>query len=191
MKLISLMIVLLLTGCAETPATHFYVLEPLANKAINSVSNKKHSIGVGPLTIPSLLERQQMLSQRGSNKVKLAEFHQWAEPLKNAILQVTTKNLTVLNTNKVFYSYPWSAYGNVDYRLIIDISRFDSNNDKTAVLEANWAIMSEHNHKVIYNGHSLFTKPLTDNSYSSLAKTLSVLLNEFSEQVSHELARVK
>jgi len=58
-KLLILCLMLFLTACASTPATHFYVLEAVgqppqqATKAL-----KKRLIGVGPLTMPALLDRK-------------------------------------------------------------------------------------------------------------------------------------
>ncbi|MFZ2727110.1 MAG: PqiC family protein [Methylococcaceae bacterium] len=180
----------LVTACASTPQTHFYVLEALATVPTTQNITNQRVLGIGPLSLPSLLNRQQIIRRGMNNGVELAEFHQWAEPLKDTVLQVLTKNLTSLQPLDTIRSYPWSAYGNVQYRVIIDISRFDADN-KTAVLEASWAIMSEDNHRIIANDRALLKQVLSDDSYHAIAQAMSQLLADFSKQLTLSLGELK
>jgi hypothetical protein len=78
----------------------------------------------------------------------------------------------------------------MDYRVIIDISRFDSQLGKSATLEASWAIMSEKNHTIISNGQTNSQQPLHDGSYDSAVLALNKLLSELSQQLSLALHQV-
>jgi uncharacterized lipoprotein YmbA len=156
------------------------------------VNGKKRLIGIGPLTIPALLERRQIVTRKDNNSIEMAEFHQWAAPLKDNILTVLSKDIAAQQTNAIVRAYPWSAYGEVEYRIIIDISRFDSQLSKSANLEASWAIMEEVNHTIISNGETKITQPLTNANYENVVLALDRLLSEFAQQLSvqlHQLAR--
>ncbi|MGZ5052502.1 MAG: PqiC family protein [Methylobacter sp.] len=181
----------LLAGCMSPP-TQFYVLEPLNTPppSVTAAANKRQ-IGVGPVTIPALLERKQIVTRLPDNSVKVAEFHQWASPLKDNVAQVIAHNLAALQPDDLIRTYPWSAYGMVDYRFIIDIIRFDTDPERSVNLEANWAIMNEKNHTLISNGHSRIEHPLTDSSYPASVKALSNVLGEFSKELSQALDRIK
>lgn len=174
---------LLLTACAATPPTNFYVLEAL-NQPATSVSGKKIMLGIGPLEIPALLDRKQMVTRKENNAIQMAEFHQWAAPLKDNIVTVISKNIAALQPDLTVKAYPWSAYGDMDYRVIIDISRFDSQLGKAAYLEASWSIMKEKDRKIIRNGRTKISQPLNDENYESVVPALNKLLNEFSQQLS-------
>ena len=127
----------LLSGCLSTPPTQFYVLEPLSEPPSSStVTEKKRQIGIGPVSIPALLERKQIVTRLPDNSVTIAEFHQWASPLKDNVVQVLTHNLATLQTGDLIRAYPWSAYGAVDYRIVIDIIRFDTRPQQTVNFEA-------------------------------------------------------
>ena len=80
--------------------------------------------------------------------------------------------------------------GDVDYRVIVDISRFDTQLGKSVNLEASWAIMEEKNHKIVSNGQAKIEQRLNDASYNSAAQALSKLLSEFSQQLSLALVQV-
>ena len=145
----------LLSACASAP-THFYTLEAQSRPPVaTSTSNaKKPLIGIGPLSMPALLDRRGIVTRATNNSVQIAEFDQWAAPLKDNVIAVLSKNVATLQPDAVVRAYPWSVYGNVDYRVIIDISRFDTQLGKSVNLEASWAIMEEKNHTIISNGQT-------------------------------------
>ncbi len=182
---------ILLSSCMSNPPTQFYVLEPLSEPALSSTTDQKQQIGIGPVSLPTLLERKQIVTRLPDNSVQIAEFHQWAAPLKDNVAQVLTHNLAILQPNNLMRAYPWSAYGNVDYRVIVDIIRFDTSPEHSVNLEANWAIMNEKNHRLVSNGHTKLEHPLTDASYPATVKALNKILSEFSQELALAIERIR
>ncbi len=191
-RFIMLCVSALLSACASSP-TNFYTLEPQSRPpvATTTASAKKRLIGIGPLSLPALLDRSQIVTRTENNSIQLAEFDQWAAPLKDNVIAVLSKNVATLQPDAIVRAYPWSPYGNVDYRVIVDISRFDTQPGKSANLEASWAIMEEKNHTIVSNGQAKLQQPLNDASYNSAAQALSKLLSEFSQQISLALVQVR
>jgi len=189
---ISLCLLGLLNACS-VPPTHFYTLEAQsrAPESINTTITPKTQIGIGPLSLPALLDRKQMVSRIENNSIELAEFEQWASPLKDNVLAVLRKNMATLQPNSIVRSYPWSVYGDVDYRVIIDISRFDTQLGKSVCLEASWAIMEEKKHTIVNNGQGKFEQTMSDNSYQNAAQLLSQLLSQLSQQIALSLQQVE
>ena len=182
----------LLIACASTPPTHFYTLESQSRPPVDAPSaiTKKRLIGIGPLSLPALLDRRQIITRADNNSVQIADFDQWAAPLKDNVIAVLSKNVAALQPNAIVRAYPWGVYGNVDYRVIIDISRFDTQLGKSVNLEASWAIMDEKNHTIVSNGQAKIDRPLNDASYNSVAQGLSKLLSELSQQLSRALVQI-
>jgi uncharacterized lipoprotein YmbA len=167
------------------------MLEALNQPIItSSTSVKKRLIGLGPLSLPTLVDRKQMVTRDENNAIQMAEFHQWAAPLNDNVLSVLRKNVAALQPNAIVRAYPWSVYGEMDYRVIIDISRFDSQLGKSANFEANWAIMEEKNHVIISNGQINIQQPLHDTNYASVVQAQNKLLSEFSQQLSAALQQL-
>ena len=181
----------LLGACASTP-TNFYTLEAQSRPRVaTSTSNaKKPLIGIGPLSMPALLDRRGIVTRAENNSVQIAEFDQWAAPLKDNVIAVLSKNVATLQPNAIVRAYPWGVYGNVDYRVIIDISRFDTQLGKSVNLEASWAIMEEKNHTIVSNGQAKIEQPLNDASYNTAAQGLSKLLSELSQQLSLAIVQI-
>jgi uncharacterized protein len=183
---------LLLSACSSPPPVQFYVLEPINQSAAPPIAaNKPFSIGVGPVSIPALLERKKIVTRTSDNTVQISEFQQWATPLEDNLLHTLTSNLAILQPNNVVRAYPWSVHGTVDIQVIIDITRFDTTPGKSVNLEANWTIKNEKSLEVLKNGHSTLKHPLSDSSYPVTVTALSKILGEFSRELSSTLLNVK
>jgi uncharacterized lipoprotein YmbA len=182
----------LLTACASTSPTHFYTLEAQSQHSAvtNSTTTKKLLIGIGPLSLSALLDRSQIVTRTENNTIEMADFDQWAAPLKDNVIAVLSKNVATLQPNMIVRGYPWSVYGNMDYRVIIDITRFDTLRGKSVNLEANWAIMEEKNHTIVSNGQTKIEQRLNDEKYQSVAQGLSKLLSDFSQQIALALVQI-
>jgi uncharacterized lipoprotein YmbA len=142
------------------------------------------------LSLPALLDRRQIVNRTENNTIEMADFDQWAAPLKDNVIAVLSKNIATLQPNMMVRSYPWSVYGNMDYRVIIDITRFDTQRGKSVNLEANWTIMEEKSHTVVSTGQTKIEQRLNDENYNSVAQGLSKLLSDFSQQIALALVRI-
>jgi uncharacterized protein len=191
-RIIAGFIGILLSGCADSPSVQFYVLEPL-NPIPSSavVAQRQHTIGIGPVSVPALLEHKQIVTRLSDNSVKIAEFQHWASPLQDNLLQTLTQNISNLQPNNIVRSYPWSIHGTVDLQIIVDIIRFDTTPGKSVNLEANWTIKNETTHAVLKTGHSVINRPLSESTYPATVRALSKILGEFSQQLSSGLLHLR
>ena len=177
-----------LSGCADSPNVEFYVLEAINSTAQPSrENNPQRTIGIGPVTVPTLLERKQIITRSSDNTVKFAEFQQWASPLQDSLLQALSRNLSGLQAKHIIRAYPWAAHGTVDLQVIVDFIRFDTTPGKSANLEANWTIKNESSRNSLKTGHTLINRAMTDTSYSGTVKALSAVLGDFSRELAGAL----
>jgi uncharacterized lipoprotein YmbA len=126
-------LVVTLSGCARSPQVNFYTLDPLV-VADAVVTPPPFSIAVGPLTLPDVIDRPQLVLTTSSSRVSILEMHHWAEPLKRAIPRLLADNLSRLLGSDRVASYPQSASNEADYRIIVDVLRFESS-DNSVTLE--------------------------------------------------------
>ena len=84
---------LLFAGCAATTPTRFYTLSSLVAAPGEASQGLPHlAIGVGPVTLPEYLNRPQIVTRVGSNRIALADFESWAEPLDGLFARILTEN---------------------------------------------------------------------------------------------------
>ena len=68
-----------MAGCGSTPPSHFYTLSATAKPAALSSSV---SVSVGPVAVPAVVDRPEIVVRTGPNEVWLDEFNRWASPLR-------------------------------------------------------------------------------------------------------------
>jgi len=189
----SIVIISLLSACTATPPTQFYVLEPQFDVPAVSTDTqvKKLIVGIGPISIPALLERKQLVTRDADNNLQIAELQQWAAPLKDNIAEVLAQNLTALQPSQIIRAYPWSSYGSIDYQIIVQISRFDAKPEQSANLEANWAIMDQKTHTVVSNGFSKIQTKLENATTAGTVKALNNTLATLSQELAKALSKLK
>lgn len=155
--LVALLLVapLILAGCAPNRPTQFYTLSavaPAANEALQ-LTDQPLVVGVGPVALPPYLDRPQLVTRIGANKMMLADFDQWAEPLDGALPRTLSENLSrQLATEQVFV-LPTTRDVRLDYRVEVDIARFDANGAGQVVLDARWWLFRRGG-KLVQSGRS-------------------------------------
>jgi uncharacterized protein len=134
------LLALLLGSCASTPPTRFYVLGAM-NEQGAAIPGKGIAIGIGPVTLPQYLNRPQIVTRVGSNRLDFAEFDQWGGDLNDNVTRVLAANLSsLLKTDRVSL-YPWKEEAPIDEQVTIDVVSFERDVDGSSVLTAYWSII--------------------------------------------------
>jgi len=117
----------------------FYVLSG-PEGAVPAATGNPLSIYVGPVAVPESVDRAPMVIQNSANQVDLSEEHRWAEPLKTAIPRVVAEHLMrLLGTPRVMSSRVGTSV-DLDYRVALEVQRFDSSLTRGATVEVLWTI---------------------------------------------------
>ncbi len=134
--------VLVLAGCGSSPKETYYTLSAAAamNGAAPASGEASYSVAVGPVTLPESVDRPQLVLRVGPNEVTFVELHRWAGPLRGEIPRIVADNLAAYLNVKRVAAYPQSAGDNADYRVLVDIQRFDSTLGESVTIDALWTI---------------------------------------------------
>ena len=129
-----------LTGCAATTPSKFYILSPVTVVAAQQPEAPATAIGVGPVELPKYLDRPQIAVRTGAYELRYSETHRWAEALQDNVTGVLAENLARLVPTDRVTRFPWGRTATIDFQVVVEISRFDADEDGTAVLSANWKL---------------------------------------------------
>ena len=129
----------LLAGCGSSPPTSFYTLAS-HDGARSSLNKANYSVVVGPVSVPDLVDRPQMVLRSSGNQVKVEEFVRWAEPLKSEIPRIIAANLAQTLGDARVSVYPQTPELNPDFKIWIDVLRFDSIVGDSAIIEVLWTV---------------------------------------------------
>ena len=189
---------LALVGCALIPAgclnlgegtvdpTRLYVLSSLAGTQAQTraAPDSGLAVGVGPIELPEHLDRPQIVTRAGKNELRLAEFAQWAEPLRSNVSRVLIENLSVLLATDQVILFPKRVPIPIDYQVAVKVTRFDVVSGGSAQLDARWAIFAEGGKPMLRKGQSSFSEPVGGPDYAAMVAAESRAL----EALSRELA---
>lgn len=130
-----------LTACSTSPAPRFYIIEPLRTSA-GLQTDKNLIVAVGSVKLPAHLNRKEIVTYSQRNRVNLAEFDRWAEPLNDNMTNVLAENLSELIPSDQVYAYPWDMVNDFDYTVRVRVIAFGANASGEIVLSASWMIHS-------------------------------------------------
>ncbi|WP_456445342.1 PqiC family protein [Thiolapillus sp.] len=185
-KLILLLIPFMLAACAtQSPPANFYVLSPLSQP--RSTPAPKMLVGVGPVNLAGYLDRNQLVSRSGTVSLQLDEFNRWAGDLGKNITQVLAENLSRSLSLDSVLAYPWSSGVDLDYQIILDVSRFDAAPDNTVILDAQWQLFDQRQRKLLSVQRGHFEVPRQDSGYAATVQAQSEALAQLADSLAQAL----
>jgi uncharacterized lipoprotein YmbA len=129
-----------LSGCGSSPPTRFYILNDIAPTApVPAVSNPI-AVRVEPLAIAAEVDRPELVTRSGPNRVHVAGSERWAAPLPEQIRRVLSDDLAarlppglVANVDEPSTSEPRRS-------LTIAIDEFYGDDSCAVNLRASWSL---------------------------------------------------
>jgi hypothetical protein len=185
--LLSLVILIPVCGClGRSQPTRFYLLQSISGIPAEKTAVLKREgmhIGVGPITLPEYVDRPQIVTLVGPHELALADFDQWAEPLKESVPRILGENVSALLATQHVYVYPWTGSTPLDYQIEVDVTRFDAARSGEAMLNARWTILSGNSKEILMRKNSVITEESGGPGYDALAAAESRLLEKLSREI--------
>ena len=177
---------LLLSGCSSSPTPTFYHLEEAASVQLTGVG-QGIAVGVGPVNVAPYLDRPQIVTRAPGFQLKLSEFNRWAEPLKTTVGRVIIINLSnQLPSNRVFRYPSREKTIPLDYRVAIDIPRFDGDLAGNATLTARWTLYDK-DKEVIQTKVSIIKEASKGTDYEALVAAQNRALHGLSQEIAEAI----
>ena len=171
---------LLAAGCGSTPRESFYMLEAPAAAPPASLTSSL-AVYVGPVVVPEAVDRTPMVIRTSPNQVDVEDFHRWAEPLKTAIPRVLAEDLMrELGTPRVGASRAASLLP-VDFRIAIEVQRFESSLADGATIDALWTITPKNG--TARTGRTLAHEAVESPSHAAIAAAHSRALATIAKDI--------
>ena len=174
----------LLSGCGFSPRVTNYTLNVAASP--DTTAPALDPVAVGPVTLPALLDRPQLVVRTSTNRVEFLEAHRWAEPLKSEIPRIIAADLTLLLNQSLVSAYPQNTGLESDYRVLVDIQRFEMTAGEGVSLEALWSVRRKAE-GTPQNGRTMISEPEKSSGYEGLVAAQSRALAALSRDLAKAL----
>ena len=113
------------------------------------------------------------------NELVLGEFDRWAGSLRSDVARVLMENLSTLLATDALSVVSWRQGIPSDYRVAVDVSRFDIRSGKDVILKVQWVVFSKDGKGMLLMRESEIVEPLTGTGYESavacMGRALEVL----------------
>ena len=173
---------LAVAGCASSPSTNFYTLSSVAAPASPSrpVQAPAAVVAIGPVTLPDYVDRPQIVTRESAYAVKLAPYDQWAGPLTDMVPRVLIENVATALPGDRVVGFPSASETAFDYRVAVDITRFDADQTGTATLVARWQVYDRSARRALLVTDETFVRPSSGPSYEAIVAAMSGTLADLS-----------
>jgi uncharacterized protein len=188
-SLAALLLPIWLAACASRPVEiRQYVLTQSASSdsvgtGSSAPSGGAPAIGVGPVRLPPYLRTVQIVTRVGTNELRTADTERWGEDLDRGLARVVAENLSVLVPTTRAVAFPWRDAAPMDYRVSIDVQRFERAPDGAVVLEAHWAVAGGADATPFLRRTSLLREGSEGTDYSAAVSAMSSAAGRLSQEI--------
>ncbi len=169
-------------GCGSTPPSNHYQLDEPAATRLSGI-DRGIAVGVGPVILEPYLDRPQIVIRGAGHKLELSEFNRWSEPLKDSISRVIIVNLSnMLESTRVFQIPRRNKTIPLEFRIEIEIARFDGELGGDALLVARWTLYGRQE-KALLTKVSIISESSGGEGFDNLIAAQNRTLNKLSKEI--------
>lgn len=176
-----------LGACTTSPSSKYYFLsaEPIVAGAAKANDVR---IVVGPITVPAINDRPQLISLTGKNEVQINEYHRWAGSLNSNISSVIAANIAQDVGTPNVWSFSQNIQTKYDYQVFIDVQTLESKPGDEVIVDALWTIKSPKSGKSEPKvGRTLVHVPVVGNGFDALVAAQSRAFAKVSKDIAQKI----
>ncbi len=184
---------LLLAACSSSPPTAYYALDlqKPSSQEPKSLSSAEPVIVVLPTDVPEMVDRSQIVTRDGENRVLVSDSHRWAAPLRHEISRVVAAELSDRLGSSGVITLPYAPDNPMpDYRLKIIVQRLDLQSGHGVLLDAAWIITARDG--VERRGRETLEEPVSPSAsdvYAALAAAQTKALRRLADNIANSIAK--
>ena len=166
-------ILILLSACATHP-DHFYILSTQPAGA-GAARTSPPLLAALKVTLPSVVDRPEMVLNTSADDVIVQEHERWAAPLADLVTQTLARDLERRRSDLLVADSSVNRSSGSVIKINIDVVQMTVHRGEQASIEAHWRIVDPNTGKETVGG-DVFTAPLRQNDYPAVAQALSQCL---------------
>ena len=175
----------LLGACASSRPDHFYVLSaqpPSANAARTSPATQVAL----RVTLPSLVDRPEMILDTSPDGVVVLEHERWGAPLADLMTQTLAQDIERRRGDMLVAAQSVTHPGGAVVKVSVDVVQMTVRRAERASIETHWRILDARAGKEVVGGE-VFSKPLAQDNYAAVAQALSECLGLLADRLLEQM----
>ena len=176
----------LLLGACVSP-DHFYTLNTLPDGARAALSSPLLHVRLD-VTVPSLVDRSEMVVSTADNGVTILDHERWAVPLSDEVTQTLGRDLERRRADVLIADRRFDQKGSTPAFVKVDIVRMLAQRGRRAHVEAHWRIVDA-TEGMDELGGDIFETAVEGSGYAAIAGAYSRALSELADRIAAQLPR--
>jgi len=179
---------LMLTGgCGTSKPVRYYTLSSTHTKVAEDRGIRKAMIGITQISLPEYLDRPQIVTSGEGNRLVLADFDRWAEPLAEAAARVLTADLVALLPEYQVRHRGWLDKRALDYLVTIEIVRFEGPLGGDVVLSTVWAVEQTGAPRERHSRQTEYVVSSRDASIDAYSQAMSLAMGKLAKDIAADI----
>ena len=191
-KYLWLSIILFAAGCSGQPKieTQLFLLTPdTQDSATESSQAEKQVIIVEPIKLANYLDQPGIVLQTGKNKIQVAHYHRWAEPLGQNIHRFILEVLSANSSDYTFLRHSKYSKQVSDLVLSIELNQFNGSSSGDVFVAGSWQLRKSKQDELILSDSFHYERTMPESGYSELVNQLAIILDELSKEILDSISK--
>jgi len=142
------------------------------------------------VSIPDYLERSQIVTGVGTDRVEFLMLHRWAEPLENAITRILAEEIGARVPIERIVTYPWRdmVARAMRCQVVVAVVRFDGHPGGDVTLGTRWQILGRDGDELALERSTVIQAamgPSVEDLVAGMGRALATLGREIAVEVRH------
>jgi uncharacterized protein len=183
---IPLVTLCLLTACATGRPDHYYILtsQPPAASPARTAPVTQVALSV---SLPSLVDRSEMVLNTGSDGVIVLEHERWAAPLTDLMTQTLAQDIERRRADLLVAGRGLAPASGAAVKMTVNVVQMSVRKGNRASIEAQWRILDARGGQVRGGqeevGGATFSAPLKGDNYAGVAQAVSECLGSLADRL--------
>jgi uncharacterized protein len=179
--LTSICLVSLLCACVTSRPDHFYILSARPPGTSDPRANPTTAISLR-VTLPSVVDRPEMVLNTSPNGVIVLEHERWAAPPADLVTQTLARDLERRRSDMLVTDHPVGTA----LKISVDVVQMSVRKGERASIEAHWRILDPRSGGDVVGGE-VFSAALARDDYAAVPDALSDCLGLLADRLTGQM----
>ncbi len=171
----------LLCACVTSRPDHFYILSAQPQGASDARTTPAVQVSLR-VTLPSLVDRSEMILNTSANGVIVLEHERWAAPPADLATQTLARDLELRRSDVLVAAQSAGHSGAAAVKVTVDLVQMTVRRGERASIEAHWRI-SDLRTSADVVGSEIFGAPVAQDGYAAVPQALSECLGLLADRL--------
>ena len=178
------LILLALVGCRPTsPPVSYYSLAGVEHPAQASGKQSRLAVQVGPVTLPDVLKKSQIVFSSIGGSFQLSDQHRWSGELDRDIARAIGEQLAARLGTEQIAMYPAGQHLELTHQVVLDVVIMEGVLGKEATLVARWSVVDPKSKTARITRRSTVSEPPTDSNHGAWVAAQRRNIAKLSEEI--------